>query len=317
MVKTRADDRERVFSLRRTADRPGLPAFIAGAVERLLGLEYMGREYLKFPDLNDSSRFLKEVFDRLDVRIEVSESDLPRVPRKGPTIVVANHPFGGIDGMAAALVLRSLRPDVKVLANAMLGRIPEMADLFFLVDIFGGQDAARRNVAVLRQARRWLADGGMMVVFPAGEVAHFNLKNRRVVESPWDPAIGRMIRDAGCTVVPIWFGGSNGPLLQIASLIHPLLRTALLPRALLARRGEVLLKNLKFPGRAGSHLQQLKRDHEGQRHHRVGGQVPGDVGAEGGNGHRRLRVCKGPPQRLQQQQGGQNRGQTQRRQHPE
>ena len=247
MVKTRTDERERVFSLCRTADRPGLPAFIAGAVERLLGLEYMGREYLKIPDLDDPSRFLEEVFDRLDVRIEVSESELLRVPRKGPTIVVANHPFGGIDGMAAAVVLRSLRPDVKVLANAMLGRIPEMADLFFLVDIFGGQDAARRNVAVLRQAKRWLADGGMMVIFPAGEVAHFNLRDRRVVESPWDPAVGRMIRDAGCTVVPIWFGGSNGPLLQIASLIHPLLRTALLPRALLARRGEPLMMRIGGP----------------------------------------------------------------------
>ena len=98
MLKTRADDRETVFPLRRTADRPGLPAFIAGAVERLLGLEYMGLEYLKLPDLDNPSRFLEEVFDRLDVDIEVSESDLLRVPRKGPTIVVANHPFGGIDG---------------------------------------------------------------------------------------------------------------------------------------------------------------------------------------------------------------------------
>ena len=247
MVILRSDDRETTFSLRRTNDRPGLPAWIAGAVERLLGLEYMGREYLKLPDLDDPSAFLQEVFDRLEVRIEIRGSDLARVPTDGPAVVVANHPFGGIDGMAAALVLRSLRPDVKVLANAMLGRIPEIADLFFLVDIFGGRNAARRNVAILRQAKRWLTDGGMMVVFPAGEVAHFNLRNQRVVESPWDPTVGRMIRDAGCAVVPMWFQGRNGPLLQIASLIHPLLRTALLPRALLARRGQPLVMRIGGP----------------------------------------------------------------------
>ena len=40
-----------------------------------------------------------------------------RIPTKDPAIVVANHPFGAIEGIILADILRSRRPDVKIMAN--------------------------------------------------------------------------------------------------------------------------------------------------------------------------------------------------------
>ena len=240
-------EREAVFTLRRTADHPGLPAFLAAPLERLLGLRYMGREYGTLPSYEDPSDFIEEVFRRLEVRLAVCEEDLQRFPATGPLVVVANHPYGGIEGLALALVLRQARPDVRVLANYMLGRIPEIRELFFFVDPFDTRDAARRNVVALRRARRWLSDGGLLVVFPAGGVAHLNLRRRRVIDPPWSSSVARLIRWAACAAAPVWFEGRNGWVFQLAGLVHPALRTALLPRALLARRGAELEMRIGGP----------------------------------------------------------------------
>jgi putative hemolysin len=87
-------------------------------------------------------------------------------------VVVANHPFGGLDGLLLAQLLLQRRVDVRVLVNRHLARISELQDLFISVDIFGGRKAARENASGLRRALRWVEQGGALAMFPAGEVSH-------------------------------------------------------------------------------------------------------------------------------------------------
>ena len=242
-----SEERDTVFSLRRTTDRPGLPTLLAAPLDRLLGLRKMGRVYASIPPVDNPSEFIEAIFQRLELRLEVRDEDLARVPASGAAVVVANHPFGGLEGLALALALRSVRPDVRFLANYMLGRIPELRELFFMVDPFGTHDAKQRNVTALRHAKRWLADGGLLVVLPAGEVAHLDLRLLKVVDPPWSSTVARLIHGASCPAVPAWFRGRNGLLFQAAGLLHPSLRTALLPRELLNRRGATVEMGIGGP----------------------------------------------------------------------
>jgi len=230
--------RQSVFNL---GEQPApLDLFWRAPLERMLGLQELDREYLELPEGESVSVFLEGVFEQFGVRIDIAGDGLGKVPGEDSAVVVSNHPFGGIEGLALAHLLLTVRPDVRILANFLLGRIPELRELFLLVDPFEGQAAAGRSLAGLRRAHRWLADGGLLVVFPAGEVASLDLRQRAVIDPPWNETVDRLVAKAECPVIPAYFAGHNGPLFQLAGLVHPLLRTAMLPRELLARRGRPL-----------------------------------------------------------------------------
>ena len=161
--------------------------------------------------------------------------------------MVANHPFGGVEGLLLAEMLLGLRPDVKLLANQILGRISELSDFFILVDPFAGPKAAVSNIAGIKSCLGQLRDGGVLGIFPAGEVAHFDMRQGRVSDAPWNPIVARLIRKTGATVVPVHFSGANGPMFHLAGMIHPRLRTALLPREFVNKARKTLEVHVGAP----------------------------------------------------------------------
>jgi len=225
-----------------------------GSIERLLALRGLDDVYARVKGLPgrqsagevSSQQFISDVLKDLRITYDHCESELARIPKRGPVIVVANHPFGGIDGIILADMLTRVRPDVKIMGNHMLGRIPELRDLFYFVDPFQGENAKQRNLASLRQCLRHLSGGGLLAMFPAGEVSSLNLKQREVSDKPWTTMVGRMVTRTGASAVPIFFNGRNTACFQLAGLIHPRLRTALLPRQLLR------MKNRTVDVRVGS-----------------------------------------------------------------
>jgi hypothetical protein len=107
----------------------------------------------------------------LRVEVRLSVTSLDQIPRRGGVVITANHPFGGLDGLLAIAAIGRRRRDLRILANAELARIEELHPLIIPVDPFGGLEAARANMTGMRRALRWLADGGVLLVFPAGEVS--------------------------------------------------------------------------------------------------------------------------------------------------
>ena len=168
------------------------------------------------------------MLEALNVRTLVDDSDLARVPKDGPVLVVANHPFGMIEGMVAGAVLPAIRPDMKIMTNFLLSGFEESRQSIIPVDPFGGSDATRGNLRGMKECISWLKNGNMLVVFPAGEVAHLNLKERGIVDPEWSPTIARIARITGAPVLPVYFKGVNSAMFQFLSLLHPRLRTALL-----------------------------------------------------------------------------------------
>jgi putative hemolysin len=187
------------------------------------------------------SRFLH----RMDVRFEVSARDLERIPATGPVVLVANHPFGLIEGAIGGALAARVRPDVRILANSMLAGTPGLDEFLIPVDPFGG--AARANWKSLRASLEWLRRGGLLVTFPAGEVSSLQLPKLCIADPAWNENVARMVQISGAASVPVFFHGTNGPGFHFAGLIHPRIRTALLGRELLNKRGRTLRVSVGRP----------------------------------------------------------------------
>ena len=205
-------------------------------LEKALRLDLVNEAYRHTSGQDSSQAFIADVLEYLNISYAVPEQDMDQIARTGPLLVVANHPFGAIEGLILASVLRQRRPDVKIMANHLLGRIPELSDLFVLVNPFSTAGASKQNVSPMRQAISQLRDGGVLGIFPAGEVAHLTWKGR-ITECQWKAHVARLVRLAKCPVLPVYFSGHNSMLFQLAGLAHPKLRTAMLARELFRMRG--------------------------------------------------------------------------------
>ncbi|QLA18594.1 lysophospholipid acyltransferase family protein [Desulfolutivibrio sulfoxidireducens] len=210
----------------------GLLCALYPPLRRILSLASIEERYATVPRETTGRPFINAIMEAFDFSYQVSEEDLARIPASGPVVVVANHPFGGIEGLILAGLLSSVRPDVKIMANFLLKRIPELAEFFIFVDPFGSDASAKKNIRPLKQCLAHLRQGGIMGVFPAGEVSHLQFKNRRpsISDPAWSASVARIVRKTGATVVPMFFNGANSRLFQLLGLMHPVLRTALLPR---------------------------------------------------------------------------------------
>ena len=207
------------------------------------------------------SNFFDTGLATLGARYRVADEDLERIPAQGPVLLLANHPFGGVDGLVLGSLLRRRRPDSRLLVNFLLGRIDGMEEESFFVDPFGGKEAARRNLRGLRQSLYWLSEGHALATFPSGTVSHFHPRKRCVTDPPWVKNLAQLIRRGGATVVPVYFSGRNSNLFQAAGLVHERLRTALLPRELLRLRGRELEVRIGSPIPA-KRLQRLNDDRQ-------------------------------------------------------
>ena len=197
----------------------------------------------------------------LRVEVRLGPAELDRIPPAGGVVITANHPFGGLDGLLAIAAIGHRRRDLRILANAELARIEGLRALIIPVDPFGGPQAARANMAGMRQALRWLAGGGALLVFPAGEVSHLRLRSASITDPPWSAGTARLVRLAGVPVVPLFVAGSNSVLFQIAGLLHPRLRTLLLPAELANKAGA------RVQARIGAAIGQAQYRHIGSDEH--------------------------------------------------
>ncbi|HXA51790.1 MAG TPA: lysophospholipid acyltransferase family protein [Candidatus Acidoferrum sp.] len=206
-------------------------------LERGLALDRLQQLYDQASATGDPQDILARALAILKVDCEIEAGSLDWIPRSGPVLVTANHPFGLLEGALLATLVHRLRPDVRILANAALAALPELRDLFIFADVFGRRSAIAANASALKECLQWLDRGGLLVAFPAGEVAHLRLRERAICESPWNPAAARLAQRTGATTVPIYIHGANSALFHAAGLIHPFLRTLRLPRELFNKEG--------------------------------------------------------------------------------
>lgn len=214
-----------------------LPGFIQQSLISLFGIRPIIPRHDAIPPNLSAQKFSEEGLKILDIPLTVN-GELEQIPREGPLVIVSNHPFGGIDGMALMSKILLVRPDAKLLINIALGVFPDLRASCLPLDVLSENAQSRAlNMASLRMANTHLEQGGAVVFFPSGTVSHWQW-GKGITDPQWQPTPARLAIRHNAPILPIHFHGRNSILFNMAGLIHPLLRTVLLPSEMRKHMGK-------------------------------------------------------------------------------
>lgn len=223
------------------ARRPGvLNQWAFAGVERVLGYHRLDRHFTRATKSPGEGSYFRHLVEEFELEVSLTGAGLEGIPREGPVILVANHPFGGADAMAVGDLAMTRRSDSRVLSNEFMYSVEILKPRLIPVDVYGGAEAKQKNLRAMREASRHLSGGGLLVVFPAGEVASWNRKTGQVEEASWAPHLGALARRTRARIVPVFIPGTNSKWFHGLGRVHPLLRTAWLGRELLGHQGTAI-----------------------------------------------------------------------------
>ena len=224
---------------------------ISHMLYHLMGFGKINRNYRPISELK-GAEFVRAAIERFRLRCIVYDEELKNIPAEGAAVIVSNHPFGGADGLLLYEAAHRVRDDVKVMTNFILSMIGPLSEDFLPVNPFKGLKGVPGSSSGLKQAMSHLENGGLLIIFPAGEVStipenrfYKKLLSKRITarDISWESSAMKLIARSDCPVIPVYFHGQNSRLFHLAGRLNPYLRTALLPREFLkARKRNAVLK---------------------------------------------------------------------------
>ncbi|MFT5868176.1 MAG: putative hemolysin [Paracoccaceae bacterium] len=186
-------------------------------------------------DVRHGLDFWEVMVKRYGLGLEVVGGSLDNIPKTGPLLIIANHPYGILDGLMLGHILSEARGDFRILANQVFKRAEDLNRIILPVSFEDTKEAMRLNIDTRKAALRYLSDGGAIGIFPGGTVSTASKPFGQPMDPNWRGFTARMIAKSDAVVVPIFFDGHNSRLFQLASHLHTTLRMGLLIKEFRAR----------------------------------------------------------------------------------
>ncbi|WP_242092527.1 GNAT family N-acyltransferase [Aestuariivivens sediminicola] len=219
--------------------------FIGWVLMKLLKISTLNKIYRSNKHLKDLA-FLNGILDDFQIKFEIPEEDLKRLPKEGAYITVSNHPLGGIDGILLLKLMLEQRNDFKIIANFLLHRIEPLKPYIMPVNPFEDRKEVKSSVTGFKNSILHLRDGHPLGIFPAGEVSTYR-DGKLVVDKPWEEAAIKLIKKAEVPIIPIYFHAKNSRLFYQLSKISDTFRTAKLPSELLTQKRRIIKVRIGKP----------------------------------------------------------------------
>ena len=219
--------------------------FLGWILMKVLKISTINRIYNQNKHKSDVD-FLNGLLTDFQIRFEIPEEDLKRLPKSGAYITVSNHPLGGIDGILLLKLMLEQRSDFKIIANFLLHRIEPLVPYIMPVNPFEDHKDAKSSLTGFKNSLLHLQGGHPLGIFPAGEVSTYK-DGKLVVDKPWEPAAMKLMQRAEVPIVPIYFHAKNSSLFYRLSKLSASLRTAKLPSELLTQKKRVIKVRIGKP----------------------------------------------------------------------
>ncbi len=168
--------------------------------------------------------------ERYGLELEIVGGALSNIPRQGPLLMIANHPYGILDGLMMGHILSETRGDFRILANKVFRKAEDLNKIILPISFDSTKDAMRQNLQTRKVSLDYLAQGGAIGIFPGGTVSTAERPFGTPLDPGWRSFTARMVAKSDATVVPIYFDGHTTRLFQIASHLHVTLRMGFLIR---------------------------------------------------------------------------------------
>jgi putative hemolysin len=211
-------------------DDPWLRVKLVDTLERMTGRERVQRIYQTLKqEPFDLQRFFSRGLELAGISYPRDAAAEAAIPREGPLVFIANHPFGVVDGMMLCDIAARTRGNFRILIHARLCQDEDLNPFFLPVEFADTPEARRINIATKREAIRTLKDGGTILIFPAGGISTIGKAGfGTFADLPWSTFAAKLIHKSEAAVVPVFFHGRNSRLFHMASGISMTLRAALL-----------------------------------------------------------------------------------------
>ena len=172
--------------------------------------------------------FWQVMVERYGLSLDVISGSLNNIPKEGPLILLANHPYGILDGLMMGHILSEVRGDFRILAHRVFRKAKDLDEVILPISFDETKEAVALNIDTRKKSLRYLAEGGAIGIFPGGTVSTATKPFGQAMDPGWRAFTARMIAKSDATVVPMFFDGTNSRLFQVASHLHATLRMALL-----------------------------------------------------------------------------------------
>ncbi|WP_170381239.1 lysophospholipid acyltransferase family protein [Ruegeria atlantica] len=172
--------------------------------------------------------FWSVMVGRYGLSLDVVGGSLSNIPRNGPLILIANHPYGILDGMMLGHMLSQTRGDFRILANHVFRKAEDLDRIILPISFDDTKEAVKLNLDTRKTALNYLSEGGAIGIFPGGTVSTGARPFSHPMDPGWRGFTARMVAKSDATVIPVFFDGHTSRLFQIASHLHSTLRMGLL-----------------------------------------------------------------------------------------
>jgi len=222
---------------------------LVSTLEAMLGRNKIEKTYYRLKEAPFSiADFFGSALREAGITVELDQSKLATIPRNGPLMFVANHPFGVVDGMVLCDIAAQVRGDLRIMLHSLLCQDKQLAPYFLPIDFTQDKRATKTNIRSKQLALEHLSKDVPVLIFPSGTVSTANKFGFGEVEdAPWTTFAAKIIREAQATVVPIHFHGQNSRLFHVASHIAEPLRMALLVSEALKKFGKSVKVDIGDP----------------------------------------------------------------------
>ena len=164
------------------------------------------------------------------LNLQFLEGSLSNIPKTGPLVIVANHPFGLLDSTIMGYILSQTRSDFRIIAHQVFLKAPHLVPFMLPIYFDNTKQALMANVQTRKKALQLLTEGAAIGIFPGGTVSTSAKPFSKPMDPHWRAFTARLILKSQATIIPVYFDGQNSRLFQLASHVHSTVRVGLLLR---------------------------------------------------------------------------------------
>lgn len=212
-----------------TADLPRWQRKTVRTIEKVVGKKRLLERYHEFLATNDGpEEFWDDVAQCLQLSVSCFSNGPATVPQEGPLVVVANHPYGVVDGAAICWLLSQRRKDFKVILWDVFSKEHKGENYFLPLDLAEDcKQARRQNLKIRKTAIEHLREDKSILIFPSGSVERSTSFFGKPAELPWLRFTEKLILASGASALPVFVHGHNSTLFHMASHCSETLRRAM------------------------------------------------------------------------------------------
>jgi putative hemolysin len=218
------------------------------SIERFSGQPKIRKLYFDYVEEDRPfAGFWSDALDKLNIDIDLQREAGAVIPRSGPTLVVANHPYGVIDGLVLCALMSEVRSDYKIITHRVLKQAPATMDKILPIDFDETEAALATNIETRQEAAAYLRDGGAVIIFPAGAISLAPRLIGDAYDKEWKTFAAKQATQQDTVTVPFLFAGQNSLLFQAARKISLTLAYSLMFREICKLMGSTVALTMRRP----------------------------------------------------------------------